>query len=109
MAAVCVFQKRLLQGLQYDVQVSGTGPSLPTFHTQRLLPVPWSLGPPSPSIPSPQGQFRGWCVGGWARDPDKFLVEQGGQETPTYLRLSERVCSRNQTPHPAPQGLPRLP
>lgn len=31
-AATCTFQKRLLQGLQGDVQVSRA--SLPTFHTQ---------------------------------------------------------------------------
>ena len=44
MAATCAFQKRLLQGLQGDLQVRGKGPSLPTFHAQQVPPVSWSLG-----------------------------------------------------------------
>lgn len=74
MTAICVFQKRLLQGLQCDVQVSGAGPCRPAFHTQRVLLRP-EPGGPSPSIHLCQGQFWGG-VEVWARDPDKSLVVQ---------------------------------
>lgn len=73
-AATCTFQKRLLQGLQDDVQVSGT--PHPIFHTQQVPSCALEPGGPSHSIHAPQGQFQGWYVGGWARDPGKFTVGQ---------------------------------
>lgn len=62
MAATCTFQKRLLQGLQCDVQVSGT--SLSTFHTQQVLPVPWSPGGQFVAFTYPRGSFRGGTLWG---------------------------------------------
>lgn len=61
-AATYTFQKRLLQGLQCDVQVSGT--FLPTFHTQQVLPVPWSPGASSEHSHVPLSSFRGGTLGG---------------------------------------------
>lgn len=46
-AATCIFQKRLLQGLQCDVQVTGVCPSLPTLHAQQFPRCPGVLGPKS--------------------------------------------------------------
>lgn len=65
MAATRNFQKHLLQSLQHDVQVNGTGLSLPLATARRwhLFPGVWG---PHTSIHLPQGQFQGVVFWGWA-------------------------------------------
>lgn len=70
MAATCDFQNRLLRGLQGDVQVKGTGPSIPTFHVQQVPSLYRSLEAQVTALIYPRGSVG---VGGQgAGDPDEF-------------------------------------
>lgn len=72
MVTIRTFQKQLLLVLQRDVQVCGTGPFLPAFHTQQALPGPWNLGVQVRAFIYSRASFRG-CVLEVVRRPRQVL------------------------------------
>lgn len=94
-AATCIFQKRLLQGLQCDVQVTGVCPSLPTLHAQQFPLCPGVLGSQVIALIYSRGNSR--C----------------GQGTRTSSQLSKDSQSpllgdgRSKEPGPSPRPLRR--
>lgn len=91
-AATCVFQKRLLQGLQRDIQVRGPRPFPSYFPRPGGAPCALESRSPIHSIHSLQGQFQGRWVG---REPGQVPSWAGM----VGLHFLEMVGPRNQALH----------
>lgn len=78
-AATCDFQNRLLRGLQGDVQVKGTGPSIPTFRVQQVPSVYRSLEAQVTALIYPRGSVGVGGAGG-----------RGPRRVPSLARVAEK-------------------